>query len=241
MNEEVMILSRTFPAGGYRDLVSKIIDAGLSFVTSDTLHLEPRRGQVWMRHDVEISCDEALPAAQVEAEMGIRATYFLCPECPLTPLEASRALAQELRAMNQEVGLHLVATDSDHATTLALKRLHLARELGLDVGCPVTLHAPRIRSRDTLAEMCPTPHVYLSQRSDGWRYLSDATGSWRWGSPLDPGVLGGRPVQILTHPFWWFGAERSVTRSILRTWFPQVALLKERSNASSSSGDGTAV
>lgn len=238
MSEEEIYLSRAFPEGGYRDLLQNIIDVGHSFVTSDVLHQEPRRGRVWMRHDVEISCEEALPMAHVETELGIRATYFLCPESPLTPIEAARALARELQAMNHEVGLHLVATDSDDATALALKRLRLAPEIGLDVGCAVTLHAPHIRSREALAVLCPTPYVYHSQRSDGWRYLSDATGSWRSGSPLDPGILDDQPVQILTHPFWWFGVERLVTQSILRAWFPQLALLKEKAGSLNSSNAG---
>ena len=71
---------------------------------------EPRDGDVLLRHDVDLSLDGALRLAEVEAEAGAPATYFLMTRSVFYNLaseEGERSIAR-LRELGHRVGLHAV-------------------------------------------------------------------------------------------------------------------------------------
>ncbi len=86
----------------YRELVSALKDAGYVFVTYAE-YAEGRGGNrlIVMRHDVDRSVAKACAMAQVEREMGVRASYYV-RERFLEEKEAIGLLAD----MGHEVGYH---------------------------------------------------------------------------------------------------------------------------------------
>src|SRR5204862_661116 len=70
------------PCGGfslahYRELVRTALELGYRFATfSEHEHVVADR-LFLMRHDVDLSVDLAANFARIEAELGIRATYFV--------------------------------------------------------------------------------------------------------------------------------------------------------------------
>ena len=64
----------------YRELLDAAQAGGYRFAFFDRL---PEPGTVLLRHDVDLSLDAALAVAELEAEAGAPATYFL-----MTPLGA---------------------------------------------------------------------------------------------------------------------------------------------------------
>src|SRR5205085_5846649 len=70
----------------------------------------PRAGEVILRHDVDLSLEAALRLAEVEAEEGASATYFLMTRSVFYNLASStgeRALAR-LRELGHTVAHHAV-------------------------------------------------------------------------------------------------------------------------------------
>ena len=70
----------------------------------------PEPGDLLLRHDVDLSLDAALRLAEVEAEAGVTATYFLMTESVfynLASSEGATAIAR-LRELGHRIGLHAV-------------------------------------------------------------------------------------------------------------------------------------
>lgn len=150
---------------------------------------EPQPGDVFLRHDVDMSLDAALQMAELEAERGVRATYFLMTRSDFYNLDSrggERALAR-LRELGHRVGLHGVHPDA-----------------ALDG-----------RFDPVVAWHTPDPD-YMTVPLDGavnvmqepWfhpdRYRSDSNQHWRSGCPHDD-LRAGRFewLQLLVHPEIW--------------------------------------
>jgi len=100
-------MSCPFDFGHYRELLDAARAGGYRFAFFEG---EPREGDLLLRHDVDISLDAALRLAELEAEAGARATYFLMTESVfynLASAEGERALPR-LRELGHSVGLHAV-------------------------------------------------------------------------------------------------------------------------------------
>ena len=71
---------------------------------------EPQRGEIFLRHDVDLVLDAAVRMAELEAERDVTATYFLMTRSVfynLASAEGEAALAR-LRALGHRIGLHAV-------------------------------------------------------------------------------------------------------------------------------------
>jgi hypothetical protein len=150
---------------------------------------EPRPGEIFLRHDVDLSLAAAVQLAELEAARGATATYFLMTRSVfynLASAEGERTLAR-LRELGHRVGVHAVHPDLD-----------------LDE-----------RFDPVLAWHNPDPE-FMSQPVDGlvnvmsppWfdpeHYRSDSNQRWRHGDPA--AALAARQfewLQLLTHPEIW--------------------------------------
>ena len=149
----------------------------------------PQEGDLLLRHDVDLSLDATLRLAELEAEAGARATYFLMTESVFYNLashEGERAL-ERLRELGHRVGLHAVF--------------------------------PRVRLDErfdpVIAWHNPDPD-YMNDPIEGainvmeppWfspaTYRSDSNQHWRSGCPHEDLRAGAFPwLQLLTHPEIW--------------------------------------
>jgi hypothetical protein len=187
-----------FDLAHYRDLLDAARSGGYRWAFFDA---EPRAGDVLLRHDVDLSLDAALRMAEVEAEAGAQATYFL---------------------MTRSVFYNLDSHEGEHA----LERL---RELGHRIGHHAVY--PHIDADDrfdaVVAWHNPDP-VFMTQPVDGavnvmsapWftqgRYRSDSNQHWRSGCPhveLERGEL--EWLQLLTHPEIWVFPGETMRESML--------------------------
>lgn len=180
----------------YRELLAAARAGGYRFAFFDR---EPREGELLLRHDVDLSLDAALRMAEVEAEAGASATYFLMTRSEFYNLAApsgEEAVAR-LRSLGHRVGLHAVWP-------------HVDRDERLD---PV------------LAWHNPEP-TYMREPVDGlvnamaapWAdvYRSDSNQRWREGCPhaeLRAGAF--ERLQLLVHPEIWVYPGRSMRETML--------------------------
>jgi hypothetical protein len=91
----------------YRELLQAARAAGYDWGSFDR---HPRRGDLYLRHDVRLSLEAALELARLEHELGARATYLLMTESAFYNLDShvGHYAQRQLRQWGHSVGLHAV-------------------------------------------------------------------------------------------------------------------------------------
>jgi hypothetical protein len=179
-------LSCAFDLDHYRELLDAAQAGGYRFAFFDR---EPQAGDLLLRHDVDLSLDAALRVAELEADAGASATYFLMTRSVFYNLaspEGERAL-ERLRTLGHHIGLHA---------------LHPHVDLDDRFDPVVAWHNP---DPDFMREPIDgVVNVMQAPWFDPDHYRSDSNQHWRSGCPHDE--LAARRfewLQLLTHPEIW--------------------------------------
>jgi hypothetical protein len=100
-------MSCAFDLDHYAELLDAAGDGGYRYAHFDH---EPQPGDLFLRHDVDLSLAAALQLARLEREHGASATYFLMTESVFYNLASSEGLSamDELRGLGHAVALHAV-------------------------------------------------------------------------------------------------------------------------------------
>jgi hypothetical protein len=149
----------------------------------------PERGEIYLRHDVDLSLDAALHMAEVEAEHGVMSTYLLMTRSVFYNLASSEGVdaIDRLRDLGHAVGLHAVYPNV---------------ELDDRFDPVVSWHNP---DPERMSKAIPGAiNVYAEPFFDRPLYRSDSNQHWRSGCPHEELRGGGFPwLQILAHPEIW--------------------------------------
>jgi len=193
----------TFTRDWYRDFLEDLQSRDREF---KSFAQPPEVGEVYLRHDVDLSLQSALEMARIEADLGVESTYFLLLTSPLyNPFEAeSREIVRALTTLGHDVGLHFNTHVhwSEPPGTEALERVVASERAALETIVPTTdavsFHRPPSwvldRSFDDFSS------TYAPELFSEIDYLADSTHRWRDNPPR---LTGTEPVQILTHPGLW--------------------------------------
>jgi hypothetical protein len=179
-------VSCAFDLAHYGELLDAAKAGGYRFATFDR---EPRAGDLFLRHDVDLSLRAALRLAELESQADAQATYFLMTRSVFYNLaseEGERTLAR-LRQLGHRVGHHALQPNLD---------------LDERFDPVVAWHNPD-------PEFMATPiDGAVNVMSEPWfsreHYRSDSNQHWRSGCPhtaLAQGAL--EWAQVLTHPEIW--------------------------------------
>jgi hypothetical protein len=175
-----------FSLGHYRELLTGARGGGYRFAFFDG---EPHDGDLLLRHDVDLSLDAALRMAELEAEEGAAATYFVMTESVFYNLASSegRSAIERFRALGHRVGLHAVwpnaQLDERFDPVVAWHNPD-----------PEYMTAPVTGAVNVMQEPWFSPATYRS----------DSNQRWRHGCPHDELAAGDFPwLQLLTHPEIW--------------------------------------
>ena len=175
-----------FDLAHYRELLEAARAGGYRFATFEQ---PPTEGDVLLRHDVDLSLDAALRMAELEAEEGATATYFLMTESVfynLASKEGVEAVAR-LRALGHRVGLHAV-----YPTAVLDERFDPV----------VAWHNPDPEYMS--APIAGAVNVMQDGYFDPATYRSDSNQHWRSGCPHTELRAGAFPrLQLLSHPEIW--------------------------------------
>jgi hypothetical protein len=182
-------MSCAFDLDHYRELLQAAAAGGYRFASFDR---EPKAGDLFLRHDVDLSLEAALTMAELERELGARATYFLMTESVFYNLDSKlgRDALARLRGLGHAIGLHAVH--------------------------PRHVDSPFDRRFDrVLAWHNPDPD-FVQDPIEGavnvmqppWftagKYRSDSNQHWREGCPHDDLRAGAFEwLQLLVHPEIW--------------------------------------
>jgi hypothetical protein len=207
--------SRDFSYSYFRTLLKAILDnfdCHRILEAPQALERPAKKPAIFLRHDIDIDLRRALRMAQIEHDLGVRATYMVIVDSPLYRVEDadSRAVLNELESMGHEIALHFVVDQMDgqppplaasleQRIQVACERLEKVK--GTEVRS-VSFHRPRVEFLRGDLTIAGRINAY-SRTLMAW-YLSDSRGRWREGDPL-PKLLKptGPLLQLLIHPIWW--------------------------------------
>lgn len=179
-------MSCSFDLDHYRELLEAGRAGGYRFAFFEGA---PREGDLILRHDVDLSLEAAVRLAELEAEVGAQATYFLMTESVFYNLaseEGERARAR-LQELGHRIGLHAV-----------YPRARLDERFEPVVAWhnpdPEYMSAPIDGAVNVMEEPWFSPATYRS----------DSNQHWRSGCPHEQLRAGAFPwLQLLTHPEIW--------------------------------------
>jgi hypothetical protein len=179
-------VSCTFDLTHYAEILEAAKAGGYTFTTFGE---PPARGDLFLRHDVDLSLDAAVRMAELEAGHDVRTTYLLMEESIFYNLASSEGIAAitRLRELGHAVGLHAV---------------HPNAELDERLDPVVSWHNPQA---EYMSRTIPgAVNVYAEPYFDPSTYRSDSNQHWRAGCPHEELRGGGFPwLQILVHPEIW--------------------------------------
>ena len=154
-----------------------------------TFDHEPRPGDLFLRHDVDLSLEAALDMARLEHELGASATYFLMTEGGFYNLESpvGQDAIRELRDLGHAVGLHAVYPNADLDD-------RFDPVISWHNPDPPFMSEPIGGAVNVMKEPYFTPV----------HYRSDSNQHWREGCPHDELASGAFEwLQLLVHPEIW--------------------------------------
>ena len=186
--------------GHYRELLDSARAAGYEWASFDR---HPRRGDLFLRHDVRVPLEAALELARLEHELGVRATYLLMTESAFYNLDShvGHYAQRQLRQWGHAVGLHAV---------------HPRAELDGRFDKIVSWHNPEAGyEREPVfgaanAAADPYGEHVLSDR-DGCPHEAVAAGELEW-------------CQLVIHPeLWLWGSADAMLTAKAEQWFGYLA------------------
>jgi hypothetical protein len=170
----------------YRELLAAANEGGYRFARFGT---GPEAGDLFLRHDVDLSLDAALRMAELERSENATATYFLMTESVFYNLASKEGTAaiRRLRELGHDVALHAVYPNAD---------------LDERFEPVVAWHNPDPEYMTAPIE--GALNVMDKRYFDPERYRSDSNQRWRHGCPHDELRRGAFPwLQLLVHPEIW--------------------------------------
>ncbi len=201
-------MSCAFTLEHYCEILESALRAGYAFQGFHQPVSACARRVLYLRHDLDVCLEEALDMADREAELGVRATYFVLVNSPVYNLlsQDSLELVHQIQAKGHWIGLHIdpVLLSSVDASQVGNDVLQLIRFYGSRIPLVpvVSFHRPSasVLGRDFTAFVS----TYSPRFFEEVKYISDSRGMWREGCPCQ--VLSRdlySAVQMLVHPIWW--------------------------------------
>ena len=190
----------------YEEFLKGFINNDYKFVFFDSL--DSNKKEIILRHDVDFDCELAWELAKIENSFGIKANYFFLlfndaynPFC-FKNIE----LIKKIKKMGHQISLHFdPSIYGDDFKRGLLREISLFEEFFETKIKIISIHKPNdffIKSNSLINGI---EHTYLDKYFSKIKYLSDSTGRWRFGYPLDSiEFKEGKSFQILIHPIWWF-------------------------------------
>lgn len=207
--------------GSYEHFLERFLNQDYQFVFFQELN--GPSGQLALRHDIDFDTDFALKTAQIEAQLGIKATYFFLLRSNfynILSLEHARRVSK-IRELGHAVSIHFdPLIYEDFSEGLQLEADLFQRYFDVPVNI-ISLHRPNQFFQEYDSPIQGIEHTYQSKYFKDIKYFSDSTGQWRFGNPTESlEFLQKKSLHVLIHPVWWMiDGESNLGK--LRAYFAQ--------------------
>lgn len=171
---------------------------------------------VILRHDIDYSIDKALTLAKIEANGGVRSTYFVMVTSDMYNIHslANREMLKQICNLGHEVGIHFdeaaypdAIGKPEEIKGLIIHEGKLLSDLIEQEVATVSMHRP---SKGILKADIQIPgfvNSYSNIFFHDFKYVSDSRRRWR--EPVEEYIERGTydRLHILTHAFWYNDSE----------------------------------
>lgn len=169
--------------------------------------------QIIIRHDVDLDLDAALEMSKIEAELGMKAVYFIWIGSPFYNIFENRYknIVKKISELGHEIGIHYDETShmcnsKEELISYIDKESKIIKTyFDIDIKT-VSFHRPSQYIIDSDINCGKYINTYSKRFFKDFFYLSDSRGQWRNGCLCD--ILdkeSPEKIQFLTHPIWWKG------------------------------------
>lgn len=205
-----------FSQSAYRGLLRSFRSAGYRSEAFEAV--APKAAALLLRHDVDLSLDEAVKIAEIDASEGWRATVFVLVATEFYNLFSyqGRASIQRMKSLGHEIGLHFDGSVYNDGKPPAdfTPRLEAAANRECEVledlvGSSIrvlSFHRPR-HSKWVLRRpglFAGRLNAYAPEFMGDIAYVADSAGYWSEGHPFDHTAFRERSaMQVNMHPYLW--------------------------------------
>lgn len=200
-----------FLLSSYGEMLRTALEAKYEFVPYGEIGKEGPAATCLLRHDVDAELFQCGAMAELEAELGIRATYFLMTRSTtynLFSIEGLR-MVEKLLASGHDIGLHFMGElhEAGSAQELAAAVKEEAGWLGREFGRriqAVSFHQPTRAILEGDVRIEGMRNTYSKTDMRDYFYVSDTNMQWRQEHPT--AIFSRRlhrRLQLLVHPIWW--------------------------------------
>ncbi len=197
----------------YINLIKSLIGRGYKITPYDAVH--PDKPHLILRHDIDMSLQAAVRIATLEAQYGWKSYYFIMVRSFLYSIftPEAQALMRQIIDLDHNIGLHFDPhpyENSDAMNSAATQEVaFLSNIIGKSIEI-ISFHRPSKSLLGSSENLAGIPHTYQPRFFQDIGYCSDSRGGWHHGHPFEHlSVKEGKALQLLTHPIWWDGIERS--------------------------------
>lgn len=195
-----------FSLAGYQHLLSHLADSRYTAVTFKELPQAAAAGSCVLRHDVDGSLVMACTLAELEAERGVRSTYFVMLRSPLYNVLSRQGQAdlRRLTSFGHDIGLHFDSRDGDPGEPIEERIVRDATAFSELAGVAVTAFSFHQPTAELVAGRVTARGLVNAYTLDelGYHYAADSNRNWR-GQNVAELIRQRRALQLLLHPMWW--------------------------------------
>lgn len=214
-----------FTLANYKSLLELALEKGFCFIVFTDNFLADRKDILW-RHDVEFSPDIALKMAQIEHDLGVKATYFFQIHSEFYNIFDCyfSDILKKIKLLGHEVGLHFdahyygVKTENELTRFIELDKNYFEQvfDCHLSVFSFHNTNSFILKCEDY--EYGGLVNVYSKYFKERFRYCADSTGYWRY-EVLDELLKDSsvRHLQVLTHDAMWSTEVLSPRKRVMKS------------------------
>jgi hypothetical protein len=199
-------MSFEFSLAGYQSLLKHLAEHRYTAVTFKELPQAAAAGSCVLRHDVDGSLVMAGRLAELEAECGVRSTYFVMLRSPLYNVLSRQGGAdlERLTSLGHDIGLHFDSRDGDSNEPIAERITRDAAAFSELAGVAITAFSFHQPTTELVAGRVAVRGLINAYTLDerGYHYASDSNRNWR-GQNVAELIEQRRALQLLLHPMWW--------------------------------------
>lgn len=177
---------------------------------------------VILRHDIDNSLPQAVRLAELEAEEGVRSTWFVLLRTDFYNVfsKTGRAALDRILALGHEIGLHfdeasyVPALGADEVVQSIVKECGLLSALLETEVSTVSMHRPSKTTLDADYQVPGVVNSYGKTFFHDFKYLSDSRRRWR--EPVEEIIRSKEHdrLHILTHAFWYHEEEEDISQTV---------------------------
>lgn len=222
----------TFTYKEIEEIIKLLKDNNYTF--SNYLDYEKNNKNVILRHDVDISIEEAYKMAKLEFNLEVTSTYFILIRGDFyNPFNKRNIeMIKEMDRMGHHIGLHFDETlypDDANIPDLIEKEIDIMRSLtGISINS-VSMHIPSKRTLESnyVISNGTVVNSYSNEFFKHFKYVSDSKMNWR--EDVYEVIKSGKypNIHLLTHPVWYNIDDYSMWDNVSKVIYDYVKSMHE--------------